>query len=154
HWLNDIEYNENIDLKVLRGAANKFDASLDDWFEERLPKDPHGYKILHPLLHSLSHKIEQATRLHVLGRWSSSGYQVTSYGLGGLCEIHTDPYGLFSGNTIPDNRVSLFRSGDMMLTLMGWLEDVDLGAPRFLYILDARPLYGPPRDLQRLVQST
>ncbi|QQP41703.1 Uncharacterized protein FKW44_016162, partial [Caligus rogercresseyi] len=134
HWLPDVNYNKAVSLNILRGATNKMDPSLSDWFEERLPEDPYGYQVHYPVLYSLSHKIQHATRLQVVGRWSSTKYQVTNYGLGGLCEIHTDPHGLFSGRSIPEDRVSLFRTGDMILTLMGWLEDVNVGGKTaFIY---------------------
>lgn len=35
--------------------------------------------------------------MNVSGQWSSEKLQVTSYGLGGLVEDHTDPYGYNEG---------------------------------------------------------
>ena len=54
-------------------------------------------------------------------------FQVTNYGLGGLCEQHIDPHGYLEGKDIPPSRESLKYTGDMIGTFMAWLKDVDAG---------------------------
>ncbi|CAB4058489.1 P4HA [Lepeophtheirus salmonis] len=134
HWLKDIKFNQEYNLQILRGELNKFDPSFPDWYKEKEPEDIYGFQIVHPILYRLSLKIEHATRLKVTDRWSSSAYQVTNYGLGGLCELHIDPHGMLRGTMVNDDRVSLFKTGDMILTLMGWLDDVEAGgSTAFIY---------------------
>ena len=62
-------------------------------------------KKYHPQIHKLSHKIEIATRMNVTARYSSTLYQTTNYGLGGLCETHLDPHGYLDGVVVPNEKV-------------------------------------------------
>ena len=78
-------------------------------------------------MHKLSKKIELATKMNIAGYHSSTQYQVTNYGLSGLCESHVDPHGYIEGVEVPEHRKSLIGSGDMLATFMGWLEDVEAG---------------------------
>lgn len=50
--------------------------------------------------------------------------QVTNYGLGGLCETHIDPHGYIEGKKTEWHQKHLIASGDMIATVMGWLDDV------------------------------
>ena len=45
--------------------------------------------------------------------------QVTSYGLGGLCEDHNDPYGYNEGVKLTAERQNLVHSGDIFGTGQG-----------------------------------
>ena len=49
-------------------------------------------------------------------------FQVTNYGLGGLCEVHMDPIGYFEGREIPPERAHTVAVGDYLATLMAWLK--------------------------------
>ena len=57
----------------------------------------------------------------------STPYQMTSYGLGGLCEHHNDPYGYNEGVPPTEDRRDLQYTGDIMGTVMGWLGDTLAG---------------------------
>ena len=50
-----------------------------------------------PRVVDITKRIEKAIFMNVSGQWSSEKLQVTSYGLGGLVEDHTDPYGYNEG---------------------------------------------------------
>ena len=52
---------------------------------------------------------------------------MTSYGLGGLCEHHNDPYGYNEGVPPTEDRRDLQYTGDIMGTVMGWLGDTLAG---------------------------
>ena len=82
---------------------------------------------VYPLLVRISRKIEVATSLNVLGQYSSTPYQTTNYGLGGLCETHIDPHGYIEGVKLTPERQGLMRTGDMTATFMAWLNDIDAG---------------------------
>ena len=49
--------------------------------------------------------------------------------LGGLCETHYDPHGYIEGQELPPHPgfLRLQKQGDMMATMMGWLEEVEVG---------------------------
>ncbi len=117
HWLQDIRYEDmgNTDL-----------ANDDTNF---------NYTILDKILFKLSKKIETATMLNATNKWSSTEYQTTNYGLGGLCEVHIDPHGYLEGAELPPSRYNLRRSGDMIATLMGWIGGEPVGgATAFVYL--------------------
>ena len=65
----------------------------------------------YPQIHKLSHKIEIATRMNVTARYSSTLYQTTNYGLGGLCETHIDPHGYLDGVVVPNEKVRVTKNG-------------------------------------------
>jgi len=45
-----------------------------------------------------------------------------------LCETHIDPHGYLEGTYVPPTRRDLYRSGDMLATVMGWIgEEEPLG---------------------------
>ena len=54
-----------------------------------------------------------------------SRYQVTNYGLGGLCEAHMDSQAYFEG--MSDNMKSMENRGDYIATIMAWLTDTPAG---------------------------
>ena len=90
-------------------------------------KDPDSYQVNHLVMFKLAKKIEIATRLNVSARFASTEFQVTNYGLSGLCESHIDPHGYIEGREVPEERKNLYASGDMIATFMSWLGDVDAG---------------------------
>lgn len=116
-WLEDIVYKSNAldDLHL-----------VDQFIETGIDRDME-YRVLHPVMLKLSKKIEMATRMNVTGKYSSTGYQTTNYGLGGLCEAHIDPHGYQEGFEIPPEREGLKLTGDMLATFMAWLNDVEAG---------------------------
>ena len=113
-WLDEHVFNE-------RAKYNRDDLTMHPL------KDPYSKTVVHPELVKLSKKIEIATRMLVRGRWSSTQYQVTNYGLGGLCETHSDPHGYIEGKEIMWHQRTLQQTGDMLGTFMGWLSDVPAG---------------------------
>ena len=65
----------------------------------------------------ISKRLELASGFRVTPRFASSQYQVTNYGLGGLCEIHMDPWGYLMGvGLLVDDREKLVASGDIHAT--------------------------------------
>ena len=79
-------------------------------------------------MYKLSLKIERATRMQIRIKGSSTEYQTTNYGLGGLCETHLDPSGYVMHGVLASpesHHVRLY--GDMIATTMAWLNDVKLG---------------------------
>ena len=55
--------------------------------------------------------------------------QVTNYGLGGLCETHIDPHGIYESGieNLPKERQYLISTGDMIGTFMAWIDHVEAG---------------------------
>ena len=58
---------------------------------------PDNFTVHFPRVVDITKRIEKAIFMNVSGQWSSEKLQVTSYGLGGLVEDHTDPYGYNEG---------------------------------------------------------
>ena len=107
--------------------------------------DRYGYTVVNPGLLKLSKKIELATNLIVRSRYASTEYQVTNYGLSGLCESHIDPHGAIEGNEISEDRISLHVTGDMVATFMAWLNDVPAGGGTAYDTVDFEQLVTPTR---------
>eukprot|EP00094_Tigriopus_californicus_P006961 TCALIF_06702-PA protein Name:"Similar to P4HA2 Prolyl 4-hydroxylase subunit alpha-2 (Gallus gallus)" AED:0.31 eAED:0.31 QI:0/0/0/1/0/0/2/0/1029 len=115
HWMNDLVYED------MKEDVTEVD---NKW----------NYTVASPVLWKLSKKLEQATRLNLTAKYSSTGYQVTNYGLGGLCEVHIDPHGYLDGAELPPSRYHLRKTGDMFATIMGWIEKEPIGgATAFCY---------------------
>jgi len=85
------------------------------------------FRVTRPELFKLTRRVQAATRQDLLSYWSSVKYQVTNYGLAGLCEPHVDPHGYLEGAELPPSRRDLVHSGDIWATFMGYLEDVPAG---------------------------
>jgi hypothetical protein len=85
--------------------------------------------IIFPNLVKLTRKLELATQLIIRNKYSSTEYQTTNYGLGGICESHIDPYGYLEGAPLYENPLHqrLIQTGDMFATIMGYLNKVDAG---------------------------
>ena len=107
-WIDDVRFNKTSSESATALSSNDYD-------------------VVHQILLKLSRKIEAATRLKVIGRFSSTQYQTTNYGLGGLCETHIDPHGYIEGMELPPDRQGLINTGDMIATFMAWLNDVEAG---------------------------
>ncbi len=110
-WMGDIEY------EVYYNNITEVDRN-------------NNYTIGFPNLYKLSKRLELASGLNVTAKYASTDYQTTNYGLGGLCEIHTDPGGYLEGQEIPkteDGFRRIINQGDMIATFMGWLGDVPAG---------------------------
>ena len=88
---------------------------------------PDNFTILDHRAENLSKRLEKALHLNVTNMWSSHRYQVTNYGLAGLCEVHIDPHGYLEGNDVSDGRDHLANTGDYIGTVMGYLEDTPAG---------------------------
>ncbi len=118
-------------------ADKKYDHDLEYVDEPNghgyVPVDPTGPDdleegtVVMPVMRKLATKMEHASTLLLTPRFSSSDFQVTNYGLGGLCETHLDPFGVLEGARVPWERRHLYSTGDFVATFMGWLDDVDAG---------------------------
>ena len=86
-----------------------------------------NYSIIDPVLTKRSRKLEIATGMNVTAKYASTQYQITNYGLAGLCELHIDPHGYLEGAELTPGRSMLKKSGDMMATVMGWMEEEPVG---------------------------
>ncbi len=118
-WLKDKVYNEEARYEEDQDGTI---TPLHDF-----KRDMEEGQVVNPLLRRLGRKMEAATRMKVLSRFSATMFQVTNYGLGGFCERHHDPNGLLEGAHIVWNQRHVYSSGDFILTFMGWLEDVQAG---------------------------
>lgn len=109
-WIGDLEYQTYHD-------------NLDE-FERDF-----NYTIHFPNLFRLTQRMELATGLNTTAKYATTEYQTTNYGLGGLCETHYDPHGYIEGVQLPPHPKfkRYLKWGDMMATVMGWLEDVEAG---------------------------
>ena len=108
HWLDDVKYEQ------LLSEPDELDTN---W----------NYTLESEVLFKLTRRLEIATTLKISGKYGSTSYQTTNYGLGGLCETHIDPHGYLEGTELPPNRQLLKRSGDMIATIMGWIEEAPVG---------------------------
>ena len=86
-----------------------------------------NFKVEFPLMHKLAKRLELAGQLNLTGRYSSTSFQTTNYGLGGTCDTHLDPHGYLEGREIGSDQYELPFSGDMIATFMGWLESTEAG---------------------------
>lgn len=110
YWISELEYDTYYD--------NLHEVELDD-----------GYQVHFPDMLRLTRKIELASGLNLTAKYASTDFQTTNYGLGGLCETHFDPHGYIEGQELPPYKEfqRLKKQGDMIATLMGWLEEVEEG---------------------------
>jgi len=108
-------------MKTIQTWFNDFDY---DWSGEN------NHKLVYPHLLKLTRRLELATQL-VIGqnKYCATEYQVTHYGLGGLCETHIDPYGYIEGAGLYESPEvqRLKQTGDIFGTLMGYLNHVEAG---------------------------
>ena len=95
-------------------------------YELLRPKQSH-VSIKHPILYDLTKKISLATHLTTKYPTSSTMTQITNYGLGGLCEVHNDPYGYIEGQKLGAGHEDLIDRGDIFGTFMAWLNHVEGG---------------------------
>ena len=129
-----INYNEINSGKVRRFVSKTVQTWLseaewpplvkfEDWVGKRY------IKILSPLLWRLNKKISLATQMVTNTHWSTTNYQITNYGLGGLCESHIDPVGILEQdeNHTKMNMPNLLIHGDILGTVMAWLSNTEAG---------------------------
>ena len=83
--------------------------------------------------------------MNLTDKWASVPYQITSYGLGGLCEDHNDPYGYNEGAALTEERKNLVKSGDIFGTVMGWLSDTTAGGATTFFVNDSPLLLWPTK---------
>ncbi len=110
-------------------------------------EEDHNYTIVHPNLFALTRRIELATGLNATAKYASTEYQVTNYGLGGMCEVHYDPHGYNEGVELPPHRgfKRLQKQGDMIATVMGWLDHVEAGGATAFTALGHEAVVWPER---------
>lgn len=94
---------------------------------------PANFTVYDHRAEKLSRRFELALNLNITNQFSSHTYQVTNYGLGGLCEAHVDPHGYQEGKDISGDRMKLFHTGDYIGTVMGWLGDTQVGGGTSFY---------------------
>jgi hypothetical protein len=78
-------------------------------------------------LFKMAQRMELAVQFNITKRYSSSNFQSTNYGLGGVCDRHLDPFGYIEGKELGEGHEELKLTGDMIATMMGWLEDTEAG---------------------------
>ena len=115
-WIPDKSFNESLEV-----------SQVGEDFVAQTLSDPYSHTINFPVMSKLATKIEWATGMTVAGRFSSTDFQVTNYGLGGLCETHIDPHGYLEGRIVEYHQRNLVATGDMIATFMGWLSNVEAG---------------------------
>ena len=75
--------------------------------------NPNNSTVWFPRAEKISSRIEKVLNMNVTNQYSSSFYQMTNYGLGGLCEDHNDPYGYNEGVELTPDRADLVERGDI-----------------------------------------
>ena len=97
--------------------------SINDWAGKKFDK------IEHPILWKLNKKISMATNLVTDVHGSTTEMQVTSYGLGGLCQDHMDSYGVLETEEeiLRKRKPNYLVHGDILGTFMAWLSDTGAG---------------------------
>ena len=112
--------------------------------DDREDYTPDNFTIIDRRAEKLSARLEKCLNLNVTGQWSSHQYQVTNYGIGGLCETHIDPFGYLEGVDIT-SRNHLRNTGDYIGTVMGWLQDTPAGGSTTFFKLNTRVNIWPTR---------
>ena len=143
-FFKDIEYNEketynkvtaiNIDINTRVGNRIYAAQPLDD---------PYSYLIKNEVMLKISKRIESATKMNVTHRHGSSDYQVTNYGLAGMAEMHLDCWGLENGAHLPPDRNFMVSTGDVVATLMGWLQNTKSGGGTYFSSTEHQQLMLP-----------
>ena len=83
--------------------------------------------------------------MNVTSRYGATKYQVSNYGLAGMVESHLDTWGYESGTDMVYERRHLVTTGDVIATLMGWLEMVPAGGGTGFNFPDYEGLLQPTR---------
>ena len=120
------------------GTTKIIEKSVQTWMQEiNIKRSNITYELLrplksqvsikHPILYGLTKKIQLSTHLDTRYPTSSTMTQVTNYGLGGLCEVHNDPYGYIEGKKLGAGHEDLIDRGDIFGTFMAWLNQVEGG---------------------------
>ena len=132
--LSRTRYREDFDSeKEKKGYTKIIHKTVQTWIQEQIfkpkidEKRPEVDAIVYPTVHSIAKRIQLATQLHTALETSVTKFQVTNYGLGGLCEVHSDPYGYIEGHKLTPHYQFLRETGDMFGTFMAWLNDVEAG---------------------------
>lgn len=118
-WIESLVFKENATYTTI--TENPLEFTLNDL------KEPYSYRVVHPLIHKITKRLELASGLRISPRFASSKYQVTNYGLGGLIVSHMDPYGYVQGKELVEDKNYLVSMGDATATFMAWLSDTPAG---------------------------
>jgi len=128
----NLDYSKGAyDKDSFKGKVRNIVKSVQAWMEAvsyHEPGDmynPDNFTVNHPRVHKLSARMELAFNLNLTRQWSSNLYQVTNYGLGGLCESHMDAQSFFEN--LSSNPETLVNRGDYVATIMAWLTDTPAG---------------------------
>ena len=105
---------------------------------------PQNFTIIDRRAENLSSRLEKALDLNITNQWSSHKYQVTNYGLAGLCEVHMDPYGYLEG-VDSTGKEHLRKRGDYIGTVMGWLQDPPAGGSTTFFKYNTEVTIRPTR---------
>ena len=122
-WFDDLRYLEETEYISPTTINLENNAPY-----EALPlTDPYSYVVKNNVMLVISHRIETALNINITSRWGATRYLATNYGLSGLVEAHMDPWGYEKGVNVPEDRMELVSSGDIIATFMGWLSSVPGG---------------------------
>ena len=120
-WFEDVIFNEQEVYYKISAEGEPLEYEIPPL------KDPYSYTIQYQTMREVSKKIELATNFNVTSRHGASKYQSTNYGLSGMVTMHMDPWGYEGGVPIPEDRLTLYQTGDYIATFMGWFEDTPAG---------------------------
>ena len=153
-WLHDKTFNlpdTFMEEIVPKGVKNPYkDGYLMAQNMKEPPALPANYtlylKVIDKIAFKLSLKIQLATKLHLMGVFSSESYQIANYGIGGQYATHWDAAGYFEQEHFKDekklqNEAAYYKAvGDRFATFMAYLSDVQVGGKT------AFPLLGVAAD--------
>ena len=131
-FFKDVEYDEKVKYNKINNINNDINRREGNRIYTPEPLDnPYSYKIRNKVMFKISKRIEAATRMNVTHRYGSSEYQVTNYGLGGMAEMHLDCWGVENGVHLPPDRDFMVSTGDVVATLMGWIQNTKSGGATY-----------------------
>ena len=129
-FFKDIEYDEKVSYEKI--TNNDINHKVGNRIYSAQPlHDPYSYKVKNEVMFRISKRVEAATRMNVTHRYGSSDYQVTNYGLAGMAEMHLDCWGLENGAKLPPDRDFMVSTGDVVATLMGWIQNTKSGGATY-----------------------
>ncbi len=129
-WMEERFFH--FDRALVNGSSAKVAYDPRSYEPPPTPFEPMRYvEVKDKVGFAVARRIEAATRLDVLGPFSSESYQIANYGLGGQYSTHHDSNGFFEGTLDRGRNPDQFRHnagvGDRFVTVMGYLSEVDVG---------------------------
>ena len=102
-------------------------------------------KIKNDIMKIISKRIELAINFNVTDENSASKFRASLYGLGGMAESHTDAYGVEKQLTFDKRFTSLYETGDLVATLLLWLNRSQGGGGTFFSSSIKRQMFSPSK---------